>query len=67
MPLTDVARWGYPAVLINLGVVVLIAVLLGAALRLLGTRLPAGSPAPPEATAADVPGPGSADQGDGKP
>jgi hypothetical protein len=58
-PFTDVARWGYPAVLINLGVVVLIAVLLGAALRFLDTRLPSGSPTPPEATAAVVPGPGS--------
>ncbi|MFC4063337.1 Pr6Pr family membrane protein [Actinoplanes subglobosus] len=58
-PFTDVARWGYPAVLINLGVVVLIAVLLGTALRLLDTRLPGGSAAAPEATAAVVASPGS--------
>ncbi|GAA4960242.1 Pr6Pr family membrane protein [Actinoplanes utahensis] len=58
-PFTDVSLWGYPAVLINLGVVVLIAILLGAVLRLLDTRLPAGSPALSEATAAVVPGPGS--------
>ncbi|BEL07386.1 Pr6Pr family membrane protein [Actinoplanes sichuanensis] len=59
-PFTDVSRWGYPAVLINLGVVVLIAVLLGAALRLLDTRLPGGSPAAPEAPAAVVAISGSA-------
>ncbi|MEU8665226.1 hypothetical protein [Actinoplanes philippinensis] len=51
--------WGYLAVLINLGVVMLIVVLLGAALRLLETRLPGGSPAAPEAAAVVVPGPGS--------
>jgi hypothetical protein len=58
-PFTDVSRWGYPAVLINLGVVVLIAVLLGAVLRLLDTRLSGGSPAVPAATAAVVPSSGS--------
>ncbi|MEU8664558.1 hypothetical protein [Actinoplanes philippinensis] len=59
MPLTDVMNVGYPAVLINLGAVVLIAVLLGTALRFLDTRLPDGSPAVPEAAAAVVPKPGS--------
>ncbi|GGN92196.1 hypothetical protein GCM10010112_79060 [Actinoplanes lobatus] len=44
-PFSDVTVLGYPAVLINLGVVVLIAVLLGAVLRLLDTRLPFRPPA----------------------
>jgi hypothetical protein len=59
-PFSDVARWGYPAVLMNLGAVVLVAVLLGAALRFLDTRLPGRSTAAPEATAAVVASPGSA-------
>jgi hypothetical protein len=54
MLLTDVSRWGYPAVLINLGVVVLIAVLLGAVLRLLDARMPGGPPALPEPVVADT-------------
>ncbi|MEU4620792.1 Pr6Pr family membrane protein [Actinoplanes sp. NPDC023801] len=58
-PFSDVTRWGYPAVLINLGVVVLIAVVLGTVLRLLDARLPSGSPAVPEATAVVVTKPGS--------
>ncbi len=58
-PFTDVNTLKYPQVLANLGAVVLIATLLGAVLRFLDTRLPAGSPAPPEATAAVVPRPGS--------
>ncbi|BEL07383.1 hypothetical protein Q0Z83_055740 [Actinoplanes sichuanensis] len=65
VPRTDVSRWGYPAVLINLGVVVL-----DAALLLLDTRLPAVSSAPPDATAAVAPRPGSvptATRGDGFP
>ncbi|GIE78022.1 hypothetical protein Aph02nite_39720 [Actinoplanes philippinensis] len=59
MPPAEFTRWGCPAVLINLGVVVLIAILLGTALRLLDTRLPGRSPAVPEATAAVVPEPDS--------
>jgi hypothetical protein len=39
-PFTDVTVLGYPTVLINLLVVVLIAIVLGAVLRLLDTRLP---------------------------
>ncbi|MBW6434859.1 Pr6Pr family membrane protein [Actinoplanes hulinensis] len=58
-PFSDVSRWGYPAVLINLGAVVLIASLLGAVLRVLDTRLAGGSPTVPEAAAAAVPRLGS--------
>ena len=58
-PFTDVSRWGYPAVLINLGMVVLLAVVLGTVLHLLDTRLPGRSPAVLEPTAVVVPKPGS--------
>ncbi|MEU4164741.1 Pr6Pr family membrane protein [Actinoplanes sp. NPDC026670] len=58
-PFTDVLRQGYPTVLVNLGAVVLIAILLGGVMRLLDARLPAGSPTAPEATAVVAPTPGS--------
>lgn len=54
-PFSDVTQLGYPTVLVNLGVVVLIAALLGAVLRLLDTRLPFGSPAAPEDDGPAVP------------
>jgi hypothetical protein len=55
-PFSNVTLHGYPTVLVNLGMVVVIALLLGAALRLLDPRLPAGSAAAP-AGAATVPQP----------
>jgi hypothetical protein len=57
-PFTDVTGLGYPAVLINLGAVVLLAAVLAAVLRLLDTRLPSGSATDPEAAPA-VPRPRS--------
>ncbi|BBH70815.1 hypothetical protein ACTI_75000 [Actinoplanes sp. OR16] len=57
MPLADVSLNGYPAVLLNLGAVVVLAALIAAVLRLLDTRLPFGSPVVPEAEALEVPHP----------
>jgi hypothetical protein len=42
-PFADVTQFGYPAVLVNLGAVVVLAALIAAVLRWLDTRLPAGS------------------------
>ncbi|MEU4694792.1 Pr6Pr family membrane protein [Actinoplanes sp. NPDC023714] len=56
-PFSDVVALGYPAVLVNLGAVVVIAVVIGAILRLLDPRLPGGSPAVPAAETPAVPQP----------
>ncbi|MEU4561140.1 Pr6Pr family membrane protein [Actinoplanes sp. NPDC023936] len=58
-PFADVTELGYPAVLINLGAVVLLAALIAAVLRRLDTRLPFGSPAASEFEAPEVPHPRS--------
>jgi hypothetical protein len=58
-PFADVVELGYPTVLTNLGAVVVIAVVIGAILRLLDPRLPGSSPAALEAETAEVPRPRS--------
>lgn len=58
-PFADVTALGYPVVLINLGAVALIAVVLGAVLRLLDPRLPAGRPASSGTAVSVVPRPSS--------
>ncbi|GAA2903508.1 hypothetical protein Acy02nite_28840 [Actinoplanes cyaneus] len=58
-PFTDVNSLGYPAVLVNLGAVVLLAAVLAAVLRLLDTRLPSGSAIGPGSAAPVVPRPRS--------
>jgi hypothetical protein len=58
-PFSDVVELGYPTVLTNLGAVVVIAVVIGAILRLLDPRLPGGSPAAPAADKSAAPQPRS--------
>ncbi|WP_433825014.1 Pr6Pr family membrane protein [Actinoplanes sp. CA-015351] len=56
-PFADVVELGYPTVLVNLGAVVVIAVVIGTILRLLDPRLPGALTAAPADASLEVPQP----------
>ncbi|MBB2943660.1 hypothetical protein FB565_003389 [Actinoplanes lutulentus] len=59
LPLTDVVELGYPTVLVNLGAVVVIAIVVGTILRLLDPRLPGTSTGAQDPELPEVPQPRS--------